>query len=107
MQTLDNMADTFKLLSDKTRLAIMGLLNERDLCVCNIVDILQMSQPGVSQHLRKMKAGGLLNEYRKGKWIYYSLNIDDKPYVKDVLVSVPSQADKIEWLDKQLATECD
>ncbi|MFS0728323.1 ArsR/SmtB family transcription factor [Paenibacillus sp. 1P07SE] len=108
MDSLDTMAETFKLLGDKSRLTILGLLKERELCVCNLVDIMQMSQPSISQHLRKMKAGGLLNEYRRGKWVYYSLSLEEKPYVKDVLESIPSQAEKLEWLDQQLAaTACD
>jgi ArsR family transcriptional regulator len=102
LENIDTMAETFKLLGDKTRLSIMGLLRERELCVCNVVDILQMSQPSISQHLRKMKAGGLVSEYRRGKWTYYSLTIDDKPYVKHALDSIPSQADRIEWLDEQI-----
>lgn len=108
MEKLDNLAETFKLLGDKSRLAIIGLLKERDLCVCNIVDVLQMSQPSISQHLRKMKAGGLVNEFRKGKWTYYSLTIEDKPFLKASLDAIPSQAEKIEWLDQHLAaSECD
>ncbi|WP_020614935.1 ArsR/SmtB family transcription factor [Paenibacillus daejeonensis] len=101
MHTLDTMADIFKLLGDKTRLRIVGLLKERELCVCNIVDILNMSQPSISQHLRKMKALGLVHEDRRGKWTYYSLNLEDKPYVQAILTSIPSQASSIEWLDQQ------
>ncbi|CAM4449925.1 metalloregulator ArsR/SmtB family transcription factor [Paenibacillus phoenicis] len=108
MDKLDTMAETFKLLGDKSRLTILGLLKERELCVCNIVDILQMSQPSISQHLRKMKAGGLVSEIRRGKWTYYSLTIEDKPYVKDVLNHIPSQAAMIDWLDQQTAASvCD
>lgn len=108
MDTMSTMAETFKLLGDKTRLTIIGLLKERDLCVCNIVDMLHMSQPSISQHLRKMKAGGLVNEIRRGKWTYYSLTIDDKPYVKSILSEIPSQNAKIDWLDDQLAESvCD
>lgn len=108
MVTTDIMAETFKLLGDKTRLTILALLKERELCVCNIVDMLQMSQPSISQHLRKMKAGGLVVEIRRGKWTYYSLTVDDKPYVKEILDHIPSQASKIEWLDEQLAASvCD
>lgn len=108
MDTMDSMAETFKLLGDKSRLTILGLLKERELCVCNIVDMLHMSQPSISQHLRKMKAGGLVNEIRRGKWTYYSLTIEDKPYVKSIMKDIPSQSSKIEWLDEQLAaTACD
>nr|WP_028561716.1 metalloregulator ArsR/SmtB family transcription factor [Paenibacillus pinihumi] len=101
MDNLDNMAETFKLLGDRTRLAILGLLREKELCVCNIVDILQISQPSVSQHLRKMKAGGLVHERRQGKWTYYSLNVEDKPYIRQIVMEIPSQAWKLEALNGQ------
>ena len=94
-------SDQLKLLGDKTRLTMLSLLRERDLCVCEFVDILEMSQPGVSQHLRKMKDAGLLNESRKGQWIYYSLNLGDKPYIQDVLKHLPSQK---ELLTKIIST---
>ncbi|MBJ6363054.1 ArsR/SmtB family transcription factor [Paenibacillus sp. GCM10012307] len=97
--TLDKMAETFKLLGDRTRLAILGLLREKELCVCNIVDILHMSQPSISQHLRKMKAGGLVHERRQGKWTYYSLKVEDKPYIQQIVMEIPSQASKLKELD--------
>lgn len=56
------MAENLKILGDKSRLTILTLLKERELCVCDIVDLLSISQPNASQHLRKMKAAGLVNE---------------------------------------------
>jgi ArsR family transcriptional regulator len=87
---LHGMSEKLKLLSDKSRLAILALLRERELCVCEFVDILGLSQPGVSQHLSKLKAAGLVSESRRGQWIYYSLQLEDAPYVHDVLKHVPS-----------------
>lgn len=107
-KTIDDMAETFKLLGDKTRLTIMAFLKERELCVCNIVDLIQMSQPSVSQHLRKMKAGGLVTEVRRGKWTYYSLRLTEKPYVEELLKHLPSQASKVkQLLDCESASSCD
>ncbi len=107
-QTIDEMAETFKLLGDKTRLTILALLRERELCVCNIVDLLQMSQPSVSQHLRKMKAGGLVTEVRRGKWTYYSLRLTEKPYVEELLEHLPSQASRVkQLLECESASSCD
>ncbi|WP_214629611.1 ArsR/SmtB family transcription factor [Paenibacillus agaridevorans] len=83
------LADEMKLLSDKTRLMILAMLNEKELCVCDIVSVLDTTQPNVSQHLRKLKAGNLVSEKRKGQWIYYSINSDNKPYVRDILNSLP------------------
>ncbi|MGF9712825.1 MULTISPECIES: ArsR/SmtB family transcription factor [Paenibacillus] len=96
MEQINEMSESFKMLGDKTRLTIMALLKERPLCVCDIVDLLETSQPNASQHLRKLKSAGLVNETRKGQWVYYSLNIDDKPYIQTILEYIPSLKLKID-----------
>ncbi|SEB93659.1 metalloregulator ArsR/SmtB family transcription factor [Paenibacillus sp. GP183] len=93
---IKDMAEAYKLLADKTRLSIIALLRERELCVCDITDITGMSQPNASQHLRKLKAAGLVNEKRKGQWVYYSLNVIDKPYVQCIYEHLPSMKEQIE-----------
>lgn len=98
-QDIVAIADTLKLLSDGTRLTILALLKEKELCVCDIVDILQTTQPNVSQHLRKLKKGGLVVETRKKQWIYYSLNVEDKPYLKGILDEMPSMKDQMQKLN--------
>jgi len=90
MDQLHEVAEKLKMLGDKTRLTMLTLMKEREFCVCEFVDILNMSQPGISQHLRKLKSQGLVNESRRGQWVYYSLNVEDKPYIKDVLDHMPS-----------------
>ncbi|WP_373291397.1 ArsR/SmtB family transcription factor [Paenibacillus marchantiophytorum] len=87
---IEKMADICKLLGDKMRLTILTLLRERELCVCEIVDIMQTSQPNVSQHMRKLKAGGLVKEAKRGQWVYYSLAIADKPYLHELLQTLPT-----------------
>lgn len=89
------LAEYFKLLGDKSRLTILALLKKQDLCVCDIVDLMEMSQPSISQHLRKLKSAGLVSERRRGQWIYYSLNVQDKPYIQAVLDYVPSFKEKM------------
>ena len=103
MEQIYEMAEHLKLLGDKTRLTMMALLRERTLCVCDIVDLLETSQPNASQHLRKLKAAGLVNETRKGQWIYYSLNLADKPYIQAVLDNIPSLKEQVE----QAKNNCD
>ncbi|MDQ8737169.1 metalloregulator ArsR/SmtB family transcription factor [Paenibacillus sp. LHD-38] len=102
MQPIDTLAETLKLLSDKTRLTILALLKEQEMCVCDIVTILETTQPNVSQHLKKLKVGGLVNETRRAQWIYYSLNIDDKPFLHGILEVLPSMNDHL----KKLSTDC-
>ena len=90
MNEIQHMADHFKLLGDKSRLTMMALLKEREeICVCEFVEMMEMSQPGVSQHLRKLKTAGLVRENRKGQWIYYSLHIEDKPHVQAIMDHLP------------------
>ncbi|WP_426452969.1 ArsR/SmtB family transcription factor [Paenibacillus sp. S-38] len=98
MQTIQGMADVFKLLGDKSRLTMLALLKERPLCVCEIVELMELSQPNVSQHMRKLKDGGLVSETRRGQWIYYSLAIRDKPYLQDLFEHLPSQQERVEAL---------
>src|SRR5574341_1488671 len=67
--------NTFKALSDETRLRIIRLLAKASspLCVCEIVDSLDESQYNISRHLRVLKASGFVHEKKDGKWVFYSL----------------------------------
>jgi ArsR family transcriptional regulator len=67
----------FKALSDETRLRIIKLLEQGELCVCDIVAALDMVQPKVSFHLSALKEAGLIKDRKQGKWIHYSLNEKD------------------------------
>jgi len=64
----------FKALADETRLRILYLLQRRELCVCEIVKILDISQSKASRHLNYLKNAGLVEDRREGVWIYYSLD---------------------------------
>lgn len=64
----------FKALSERNRMEIIRLLLEREHCVCELMDLLGLSQATVSHHVRILKREGLLNERRSGKWHYYSLH---------------------------------
>ncbi|MEG7357347.1 metalloregulator ArsR/SmtB family transcription factor [Bacillus inaquosorum] len=68
------MTSCLKILSDQTRLMMMTLFFEKEYCVCQLVDMFDMSQPAISQHLRKLKNAGFVNEDRRGQWRYYSIN---------------------------------
>jgi ArsR family transcriptional regulator len=98
MDEIEKMSNVFKLFGDKTRLTILALLNEKELCVCEIVELLNTSQPNISQHMRKLKDGGIVKEAKKGQWVYYSLDIKDKQYILDLFKNIPSQKEKIEQI---------
>ena len=97
-ELIGKMADHCKLLGDKSRLTMLAALQVQDLCVCDLVELVGLSQPGVSQHLRKLKEAGIVTESRKGTWIYYTLNLDDKPHLRVLLAHVPSMRDKVREL---------
>ena len=63
----------FKAFSDETRLRILFLLAERELCVCEIVAVLDAPQGRISRHLAQLKHSGLVTDRRDGTWIYYGL----------------------------------
>jgi ArsR family transcriptional regulator len=103
-----DIADDLKLLGDKTRLAMLSLLKEREWCVCEFVAIFDISQPAVSQHLRKLKTKGIVKESKRGQWVHYSLNIEDKPYIQAVLKLMPDSKTILSLLNKaQIAASCD
>lgn len=60
-----------RLLGDPTRLKLLKLLLREELCVCELVELLQITQPAISQHVAKMKLLGLVKERRVGQWTYY------------------------------------
>ncbi|HEO8421195.1 ArsR/SmtB family transcription factor [Niallia sp. FSL W8-0635] len=101
--SLIDVASALKLLGDKTRLAIVSLLSEQECCVCEFVEIFNMSQPAISQHLRKMRDLGIVKEQKKGQWVFYSLNNESDYYeiIKDLLKRIPSQREKIDGLDER------
>lgn len=85
---IEAMVEEFKVLGDKTRLRIIALLQSRELCVCDLTDVLGISQPGVSQQMRRLRQAGFVNERREGQWIYYSLNMEN-PLLALLLVMLP------------------
>jgi DNA-binding transcriptional ArsR family regulator len=70
-EILDRQSRFFKALSDETRLKILGLLREREMCVCEIMVALDLTQPTASHHLRILEGAGLVQDEHKGKWVFY------------------------------------
>jgi len=71
--TLHNLADLFKTFGDPTRIRILYTLSAGELCVCDIANVLSMSQSAISHQLRVLKQMSLVRFRREGKTIYYSL----------------------------------
>jgi ArsR family transcriptional regulator, arsenate/arsenite/antimonite-responsive transcriptional repressor len=89
---MDELVTIFKALSDETRLRVIKLLEEGELCVCDITAALDMSQPKVSFHLGTLKDAELIKDRKQGKWIHYSLNESDL-FRRMLMVSVCEMAD--------------
>ncbi|MFC7319724.1 ArsR/SmtB family transcription factor [Halobacillus campisalis] len=99
-----------KAMSDPTRLLIMKLVQKKAYCVCQFVDMFEMSQPAISQHLRKLKMAGLVREERRGQWRFFSMN--DEFGARDLVLSILNQLDdEDETLraiqSKEKAVSCD
>ena len=73
---VSGLSELFKALSDETRTRILYLLFGRELCVCDLADILEMSLPAVSHHLRLLRTMRLVKYRREGKQAFYSLDDD-------------------------------
>lgn len=70
-----------RLLSDETRLRILMILTKKELCVCQIMAVLGISQPLVSRNLALLDSAGLLSERRDGKLVFYSIRKDLPSFV--------------------------
>lgn len=68
------LSEIFKVLGDETRTRIIFLLSVQELCVCDMAEILEMSLPAVSHHLRLLRMMRLVKYRREGKQVYYSLD---------------------------------
>ncbi|MDS1030386.1 metalloregulator ArsR/SmtB family transcription factor [Bacillota bacterium LX-D] len=83
MQLLLNI---LKALSDETRLRIINLLYEKELCVCDIMETLQITQTKASRHLSYLKNSGLVSDRKHAQWVYYSIIHDTQNKFLDSLV---------------------
>jgi len=63
----------FKALADRTRLRLINLIGESEVCVCFLVEILKTSQPKISRHLAYLRRARIVTARREGKWMHYRL----------------------------------
>ena len=63
----------FRALADPTRLRLLNLIADREICVCYFVEVLRISQPKVSRHLAYLRRAGIVASRREGKWMHYRL----------------------------------
>jgi ArsR family transcriptional regulator len=63
----------FQALGDTTRLRLLNLMGEQEICVCYLVEILGQSQPKISRHLAYLRRAGIVAARREGKWMHYRI----------------------------------
>ncbi|MDJ0705578.1 MAG: metalloregulator ArsR/SmtB family transcription factor [Leptolyngbyaceae cyanobacterium MO_188.B28] len=66
---------SFHALADPLRLKVVELLKDQELCVCDLCELLNVSQSKLSFHLKTLREAGLARGRQEGRWIYYSLNL--------------------------------
>lgn len=102
-----NQADFFKCLSDPTRLDILKLvLQKENICVCEITEQLELSQPKISRHLALLRNLSILLDQRKGQWVYYRLNPDLPQWAHEIFNVLKQQSKFTSNIQPSLATSC-
>lgn len=87
-----NMAELFKMFGDSTRVKIISVLLEDELCVCDIANIINATQSAVSHQLRILKQAKLVKYRKVGKIVYYSL---DDEHVKEIYMKGRDHVEEI------------
>ncbi len=74
-----------KQLADETRLRLLSATSQRELCVCELMEILALPQSTISRQLSQLKLAGILIDRRAGKWVYYRVNPALKGWQSDII----------------------
>ena len=86
---MDRDAETIQVLGEPTRLRLLNLLAQTgEICVCELVDALQVPQYNVSRHLHVLAGAGWVDDRRQGKWIYYRIARELRPWQQSLLASL-------------------
>lgn len=78
----------FSALADKTRLRLLNLIGDDEVCVCFFVEVLGTNQPKISRHLAYLKRAGLVTMRKDWKWSHYRIKTPENPYAAEVFAKV-------------------
>jgi ArsR family transcriptional regulator, arsenate/arsenite/antimonite-responsive transcriptional repressor len=103
-----NLVRRLKVLGDETRIRILNLLKDSELCVCEITYALGATQSNISRHLEKLSSAGFVVSSKKAQWVSYKLNSEllaEYPFIENIL---KDELDKIDQCreDLKLLAEC-
>jgi ArsR family transcriptional regulator len=96
-----NMERFFQALGDNTRLRLLNLMGDQELCVCYFVEILGQSQPKISRHLAYLRNAGIVTPRRDGKWMHYRIVMPPSEGAAQVLQQI------LHWLKEEKAMQAD
>jgi ArsR family transcriptional regulator len=88
--TIVQMERIFQGLADRTRLRLLNLMGESEVCVCYFVEILDIPQPTISRHLAYLRRTGLVAARREGKWMHYRIAFPECECTRQLLKTVLS-----------------
>jgi len=91
----------FRALADRTRLRLLNLIGNREVCVCFFVEILGTNQPKISRHLAYLRRAGIVEARREGKWMHYHIPEPVDATVKSFLKGVRTWLDEDEAMKKE------
>jgi ArsR family transcriptional regulator len=95
------MAQFFQALGDNTRLRLLNLMGDQEICVCYLVEILGQPQPKISRHLAYLRRSGIVAARRDGKWMHYRIVMPPNAGAARVL------RETLAWLAEQRAMQFD
>lgn len=96
-----NMERFFQALGDKTRLRLLNLMGDQEICVCYLVEILGQAQPKISRHLAYLRRAGIVEARRDGKWMHYRIVMPPNTGASQVLHQT------LHWLKDERAMQAD
>lgn len=94
-KNLSEMENLYMALSDQTRLRLLNLMREDEICVCFFTEALNESQPKISRHLAYLRKAELVETRREGKWMHYRIKFPENSFAREILY------DTLEWLKTQ------
>jgi ArsR family transcriptional regulator, arsenate/arsenite/antimonite-responsive transcriptional repressor len=102
-QPRNNLDQLFRALADPTRLRLLNLIADREVCVCYFVGILRIGQPKVSRHLAYLRRAGIVAARRDGRWMHYRLAIPREPAAADILRATLAHLKSLPQVQRDLA----
>src|SRR6266851_2810412 len=97
----NSIALLFKAMADRTRLRLINLMGEDEVCVCFFVEVLKTNQPKISRHLAYLRRAGVVSARREGKWIHYRIVEPRDPHAANIFREVRA------WLADEPAMQSD